>query len=172
VLDLLAKSGGQKILGGDHDQEKIELTVLKDVPIDDPLVKEEIFGPILPIVPVESVDEAYTILRDSPSPLVVYLFTNQSELREKFLRGVRSGSLVQNDCVQQLDVPEMPFGGIGESGYGTWFGKHSFDMFTHRKGFMNVPPEVEPFLEGRYPPYKSSALQMFEEMMRAPLPSL
>jgi len=104
--------------------------------------------------------------------LVTYLFTNQEELREKFLRGVRCGSLIQNDCVQQLDVPELPFGGLGESGYGTYSGKHSFDTFSHKKSFMNVPSEVEPMLEIRYPPYKQSSLSNLEQMLCAPLPEL
>lgn len=172
ILDLLGSSKGVKIFGGGHTEDKIELTILKDVPVDDPLVKEEIFGPLLPIVPVESVDEAYDIIRRSPSPLVTYLFTNKQELREKFLRGVRSGSLIQNDCVQQLDVPELPFGGVGGSGYGAYLGKHSFGMFTHNKSFMNVPSEVEPMLELRYTPYKESTLSIFEEMLHAPLPKL
>ncbi|KAF9654393.1 ALDH-like protein [Thelephora ganbajun] len=141
LLDLLANSEGHKILGGGHNEGKIELTILKDVPADDPLVKD-------------------------PSPLVAYLFTNQQELRDKFLREVRCGSLVQNDCVQQLEVPELLLGGVGESGYGVYGGKHTFDMF------MDVPSEVEPSLEIRSSPYRQSSLSFFEEMMRAPLPEL
>ncbi|KAL1695005.1 Aldehyde/histidinol dehydrogenase [Schizophyllum commune] len=125
-------------------------TIVRDVGLGDALMKGEIFGPILPIVPVDDaspsakedtanrhqdnkgdcVTAAIHIINSHPAPLVIYVFTERESVRERFLHSTRSGTLVLNDCLQQLAVYEMPFGGVGESGSGSWFGKATFDTFT------------------------------------------
>ncbi|KAL1680556.1 Aldehyde/histidinol dehydrogenase [Schizophyllum commune] len=135
-------------------------TIVRDVGLGDALMKGEIFGPIVPIVPIDDdshacasapgadnasasaalkgnkgdcVTEAIHIITSHPAPLVIYVFTERQGVRERFLQSTRSGTLVLNDCVQQLAVYEMPFGGVGESGSGSWFGKATFDTFTDRR---------------------------------------
>ncbi|KAI0777351.1 aldehyde dehydrogenase [Trametes elegans] len=160
LVDLLNKTKGKVVLGGEvHKDKSISPTILKDVPEDDVLMGEEIFGPFLPIIAVDDVDHAIRVINSKPIPLVIYLFTNQDELKDKFLQQTRSGQLVLNDVIMQLCVHEMPFGGQGESGYGMWFGKTTFDTFTHFRGCINVPPAQEPFLQSRYRPYTDAKYQ-------------
>ncbi|KAJ3002354.1 hypothetical protein NUW54_g5890 [Trametes sanguinea] len=153
-LMLLNRTKGKVVLGGEiHKDKSISPTILTGVPEDDILMDEEIFAPFLPIIAVDDIDHAIRVINSKPIPLVIYLFTNQEELKNKFLLRTRSGQLVLNDTMMQLVVHEMPFGGQGESGYGMWFGKTSFDVFTHFRGVINVPNEHEPFLQARYRPY-------------------
>ncbi|OSD02650.1 aldehyde dehydrogenase [Trametes coccinea BRFM310] len=154
LVDLLNRTKGKVVLGGEiHKDKSISPTILTGVPEDDVLMDEEIFAPFLPIIAVDDMDHAIRVINSKPIPLVIYLFTNQEELKQKFLQRTRSGQLVLNDTIMQLVVHEMPFGGQGESGYGMWFGKTSFDVFTHFRGVINVPNEHEPFLQARYRPY-------------------
>ncbi|KAM5541774.1 hypothetical protein V8D89_004503 [Ganoderma adspersum] len=154
LVDILRRTKGKVVFGGEIREDKsIAPTILTDVPVDDILMEEEIFGPFLPIIPVDDIDEAIRVLNSKPSPLVIYLFTNQEDLKYKFLKRTRSGQLVLNDTVMQLVAHEMPFGGQGESGYGMWFGKATFDTFTHFRGTITVPFSEEKGFEGRYRPY-------------------
>ncbi|PIL27803.1 hypothetical protein GSI_10957 [Ganoderma sinense ZZ0214-1] len=149
LVDLLRRTKGRVVFGGEIREDKsIGPTILTDVPVDDVLMEEEIFGPFLPIIPVDSIDEAIQVLNSKPSPLVIYLFTNQDDLKYKFLERTKSGQLVLNDTIMQLVAHEMPFGGQGESGYGMWFGKATFDLFTHSRGSITVPFSEEQFFEG------------------------
>ncbi|PSR73048.1 hypothetical protein PHLCEN_2v11089, partial [Hermanssonia centrifuga] len=138
---LLARTKGEIILGGkvDENLRRIAPTVVTNVKLDDPLMEEEIFGPILPIIEVENTEEAVQIVGDRPSPLVMYVFTDSEDLKQKLLNRTNSGTLVLNDTFMQLSVHEMPFGGHGDSGYGAYFGKSSFDIFTHERSYINVP---------------------------------
>ncbi|KAI0694525.1 Aldehyde/histidinol dehydrogenase [Cytidiella melzeri] len=154
LMNLILTTKGTVLTGGVGDfRRRIATTVVGDVKLDDPLMEEEIFGPILPIVEVEDVDEAISIVADRHSPLVVYVFSNDEEVKQKCLERTSSGSLIFNDTVWQIVVHEMPFGGIGESGYGSYFSKNTFDVFTHRRSYCNMPAELEPFIGHRYPPY-------------------
>ncbi|KAM5541773.1 hypothetical protein V8D89_004502 [Ganoderma adspersum] len=154
LVDLLRQTKGKVVFGGEIREDKsIAPTVLVDVPLNDVLMEEEIFGPILPIIAVDDVDEAIEIVNSDASPLVIYVFTNQEDLKYTFLERTKSGQLVLNDTIMQLVVHEMPFSGQGESGYGMWFGKSTFDAFTHFRGTINVPFSEEKGLEGRYRPY-------------------
>ncbi|KAI0674632.1 aldehyde dehydrogenase [Trametes maxima] len=147
LVGLLERTKGTVVIGGEVDGDRsIVPTVLTDVPADDALMNEEIFGPILPIVAVDDMDHAIRVIDSKPTPLVIYLFTTENALKEKFLKETRSGQLILNDVVMQLCVHEMPFGGQGESGC-------NFDTFTHFRGSINVPHVQEPHLLGRYRPY-------------------
>ncbi|KAI8986613.1 aldehyde dehydrogenase [Trametes punicea] len=161
LVDLLNRTKGKIVLGGEvHKDKSISPTVLTDVPEDDVLMDEEIFAPYLPIVAVDDVDHAIRIINSKPIPLVIYVFTNQEQLKDRFLQQTRSGQLVLNDTVMQLVVHEMPFGGQGESGYGAWFGKTTFDVFTHSRGVLSVPIAQEPFLQMRYRPYTQDKYEL------------
>ncbi|EIW51640.1 aldehyde dehydrogenase [Trametes versicolor FP-101664 SS1] len=157
LVDMLKRTKGKIAFGGEtHGQKGITPTVLTDVPEDDVLMEEEIFGPILPIIAVDAVDHAIRVINSKPTPLVIYLFTDKEEIKQKFLQRTQSGQLVQNDVVMQLAVNEMPFGGQGESGC-----KYtaSFDTFTHLRGYINISSAQEPFLQGRYRPYTDDKYQ-------------
>ncbi|KAJ7909225.1 Aldehyde/histidinol dehydrogenase [Mycena leptocephala] len=160
LTELLRRTKGNVVHGGSSEgTRRIDPTLVADVGLDDVLMEDEIFGPIIPIVPVDDVNEAIEIIRGRPSPLVIYVFTDSEETKNKFLESTSSGTLVLNDTFTQLGVYEMPFGGQGESGYGSYMGKSSFNTFVHRRSYINVPPAAEPFLQLRYPPYTEEALQ-------------
>ncbi|KAH9849041.1 aldehyde dehydrogenase [Lenzites betulinus] len=180
LVDLLKRTKGKPIFGGEvHEGIRLAPTVLRDVGEDDVLMEEEIFGPILPIVAVEDIDDAIRVVNSKSSPLVIYLFTDKEEIQNKFIHQTLSGELVFNDVVMQLAgqfwmyyrvspqgltnilVTELPFGGVGESGYGAWAGKNSFDTFSHYRGSINITNALEPHLQGRYRPYTEDKYQFF-----------
>jgi aldehyde dehydrogenase (NAD+) len=154
---LIADTKGTIVVGGKSEGKRIAPTIVKDVRIDDVLMEDEIFGPILPIVPVDDVNAALSVIRSLPTPLVVYIFTENETTKDLFLQKTRSGQLILNDTFQQVGIHEMPFGGCGESGYGSYLGKYSFDTFTNLRGSINVPIRAEPFMALRYPPYSEEA---------------
>ncbi|EGN94583.1 hypothetical protein SERLA73DRAFT_188558 [Serpula lacrymans var. lacrymans S7.3] len=161
IQGLLSNTKGSIAVGGGSTGEilRIEPTIVKDVGLQDPLMGEEIFGPVLPIVPVEDIEEAITLIQRGPTPLVLYVFTDSEVTKHKFVHRTQSGQLILNDTFAQLGVYEIPFGGQGDSGYGSYLGKHSFDAFTQRRGFINVPLAAEPYMAFRYPPYTEEAFQ-------------
>jgi len=169
---LLDNSRGEIFIGGGVEGDvKMELTLVKNVALDDVLMEDEIYGPILPIVPVDDIDHAVRVIAERPSPLVLYVFTENEDVKKKFLERTASGTLVLNDTYQQLAVHEMPFGGQGESGYGAWLGKSSFDIFTHLRSYINVPFAADPHMALRYPPYSEDAINVLATFgMRMPLP--
>ncbi|KAJ6598007.1 Aldehyde/histidinol dehydrogenase [Mycena sp. CBHHK59/15] len=159
LLDLLSRTQGDIVHGGKSEgTRRIEPTLVANVTLKDCLMEDEIFGPIIPIVPVDDVQHAIQIIGGRSTPLVIYVFTENEAIKKEFLDSTRSGTLVLNDTFSQLGVHEMPFGGQGESGYGSYLGKFSFNTFVHRRSYINVPPE-QPFLECRYPPYTEEAFQ-------------
>lgn len=172
VKNLIEETRGDIILGGKSDDNlRVALTVVAGVKLDDPLMEEEIFGPILPIVEVEDVHEAIQIVADRPYPLVVYTFTNSNDVKEEVFSKTNSGTVVLNDTQIQLAVYEMPFGGHGGSGYGAYMGKDSYDIFTHRRGYINVPTEFEPFYAFRYLPYTEQSYKVMTAAARVDIPS-
>ncbi len=130
----------------------IEPTILTDVPLTAPVMEEEIFGPILPVIDFTDFEETLAFLRDRPSPLALYLFTKDQRTRQRLAAETRSGGICVNDTVVHLLGKDLPFGGVGESGMGAYHGRASFACFTHSK------PVVERSLWGdpgwRYPPFR------------------
>ncbi|KAJ7159316.1 aldehyde dehydrogenase [Mycena crocata] len=149
LMNLLERTKGKVVSGGKSKGLKIEVTVVKDVAAAD----SEIFGPILPIIPVNTIQDAVEFVRDRPHPLVLYAFTEKAELKQQILQNTLSGSLVFNDTFQQLAVDELPLGGVGESGHGRQLLKYTFEEFSYERGSIDLPKEAEPFLAARYPPY-------------------
>ena len=149
-----AKQNGQIIYGGDTNanEKRICPTIIKIQDRSDPLMQEEIFGPLLPILCVKNLDEAIMGIKLSPKPLALYLFGGSNKEQEKVLSITSSGSVCFNDVVLQAGIPELPFGGIGSSGMGKYHGKASFDNFTHYKSVLKRPFWLD--LNFRYPPYK------------------
>ncbi|KAI5118782.1 hypothetical protein M0805_005012 [Coniferiporia weirii] len=172
VRSLLSQSKGEIVLGGDVDEARLKLvpTVVADVKADDALMQEEIFGPVLPIVPVEDLEEAIDFINEREHPLAFYAFTNDPVLKQRLVDETLSGSLIFNDTFDQLSSNELPFTGVGESGYGYQVMKYGFDEFTHHRASLDVPAEIEPHLSVRYPPYTSDKLAIMSGNVYLPIP--
>jgi aldehyde dehydrogenase (NAD+) len=145
-------SAGRIVCGGEHDAGELYLapTILADVPWDSPVMQEEIFGPILPVLAFDRLDEALALLARRPTPLAVYLFTRDRATQERVLAETRSGGVCLNDTVVHLLSKELPFGGLGESGMGAYHGRAAFDAFSHYRSV--VRRTFFPDFRMRYPP--------------------
>ncbi|XP_066339443.1 aldehyde dehydrogenase family 3 member H1-like [Miscanthus floridulus] len=141
------------VYGGEADEEQLKIapTLLLDVPQDSAIMTGEIFGPLLPIVTVEKIEESFDLINAKPKPLAAYLFTKNKKLQEKFVANVPAGGMLVNDTVLHLTNPYMPFGGVGDSGMGCYHGKFGFDCFSHKKGVLIRGFGGE--ANARYPPY-------------------
>jgi aldehyde dehydrogenase (NAD+) len=146
-------SSGTTAIGGEHDAAKrfIAPTVLRDVMPESPVMQEEIFGPILPILPVDGVDEAIEFVNRREKPLALYVFAQDNSVAKRLLSETSSGGAAVNATMFHVAVPELPFGGVGPSGMGAYHGKASFDTFTHAKSVLRKRPRPDPDLA--YPPY-------------------
>ncbi len=149
-----AKKNGQIIYGGDSNEieKRISPTLIKIENRNDPLMKEELFGPLLPILLIKNLDEAISEFKFLPKPLALYLFGGGDNEQGKILSMTSSGGVCFNDVVLQAGIPELPFGGVGSSGMGKYHGKAGFDNFTHFKSVLKRPFWLD--LNFRYPPYK------------------
>ncbi|KAI0353663.1 aldehyde dehydrogenase [Trametes cingulata] len=157
IKRLVDETKGKIILGGQADVSKryIAPTVVRDVPLDDSLMSEEIFGPVLPLVPVKDVDEAISVIKAREYPLAVYVFSPDKKFQDKVFKNTKSGAAVANETVISAGVPGLPVGGVGPSGYGYYSGKHCFEQFTHYRVSLDNPGWVDKVAFGfRYPPYK------------------
>lgn len=139
--------------GGEWDAHTLRIapTVLRGVSAEDAVMQEEIFGPILPIITVTSIKEAYTFVKHRPKPLALYLFTNDNRIEERFLRQLSFGGGCINDTIIHLATSEMGFGGVGNSGMGAYHGKKSFETFSHEKSIVKKFTWLD--LPMRYQPY-------------------
>jgi aldehyde dehydrogenase (NAD+) len=126
-------------------------TVLRDVAPDSPVMTEEIFGPILPVLPVADVDEAIDFVNERDRPLALYVFSEAGAVQRRVLEQTSSGGACVNATVMHVAVPELPFGGVGASGMGAYHGKASFDVFSHRKSVLVKSTRLDPKIA--YPPY-------------------
>ncbi|MGF3076485.1 aldehyde dehydrogenase [Facklamia sp. P12955] len=147
---------GKVIYGGQKNDEthQINITLMEDVSWKDPIMQEEIFGPILPIITYKTIDEAMDHIKARPKPLALYLFTKEKDIERKVLTEVSFGGGAINETVTHLATPYMGFGGVGESGMGSYNGKNSIDTFSHSKSILKKSNWLD--LPFRYPPYKTS----------------
>lgn len=150
--------------GGESNFEtlKIEPTILDNISWDDKIMQEEIFGPILPILTYENLDEVIEIIEQKPHPLACYIFSNNKNNINKITNILRYGGGCINDVVVHLATPQMPFGGFGESGMGSYHGKFGFDVFSHKKSILDKKTWFD--LPMRYQPYNgfySKLLKLF-----------
>ncbi|MFE8992838.1 aldehyde dehydrogenase family protein [Streptomyces collinus] len=132
---------GRTVVGGTSDRaaKYIAPTVLADVSPDAPVMREEIFGPILPIVTVPGLDEAIDFINDRDKPLALYVFTESDGTRRRFAAETSSGGLGHGLPLAHLTVSDLPFGGVGESGMGNYHGRYSIETFSHRKAVLDKP---------------------------------
>ncbi|MEU6385953.1 aldehyde dehydrogenase family protein [Streptomyces bauhiniae] len=139
-LSGLLDSGRVAVGGGsDRTHKYIAPTVLADVAPDAPVMREEIFGPILPIVTVPDLDAAVDFINDRDKPLALYVFTDSDSTRDRIAAETSSGGLGHGLPLAHLTVSDLPFGGVGESGMGNYHGRYSLDTFSHRKAVLSKP---------------------------------
>ncbi|KAL8167226.1 hypothetical protein V2J09_008725 [Rumex salicifolius] len=132
------KASGKIVFGGQRDETRLKIapTILLDVPEDAVIMNEEIFGPLLPIVTVDQIEESFDLICSKPKPLAAYLFSNNKKLKHEFVTKISAGGICINDIGIHLVVPGLPFGGVGESGMDAYHGKFSFDAFSHKKAVL------------------------------------
>ena len=158
---------GQKtVFGGEGDAEalKIAPTLLEDVDPESPVMKEEIFGPVLPMIAYDSFEEAVSFIRKRPKPLALYIFSrNREHIRTVQERLTYGGGCV-NDVVVHLSNPSMPFGGVGESGMGSYHARQGFNTFTHEKSILSKGLWLD--LPVRYAPYDNRLVRLLRLLMK------
>ena len=144
---------GTVAVGGETDptDRYIAPTVLVDVPLDSPIMQEEIFGPILPVLEVDSVQAVIDWVNNHPRPLGLYVFAEDEDVAERILDNTESGDASVNDCSVHPLVPELPFGGVGNSGMGKYHGRYGFEAFTNARGVLYHGAKLDPGV--KYPPY-------------------
>lgn len=142
------------VFGGhsDEDERYIEPTLLDHVTSDSAIMQEEIFGPILPILTYQSLDEAIAFIHQRPKPLSLYLFSEDENATQRVINELSFGGGAINDTLMHLANPKLPFGGVGASGMGRYHGKYSFDTFTHEKSYIFKSTRLESGVH--LPPYK------------------
>lgn len=156
---------GKVLYGGKTEASTnyIEPTLLEDINIDSAIMGEEIFGPVLPIITYKTFEEAKAIIIRNPNPLAFYVFTNDKQKEEKWLSEISFGGGCVNNASWHLTNFNLPFGGRGNSGIGSYHGKYSFDVFSHKKAVMKTPTWFDPAI--KYPPFKGK-LNLFKKIIR------
>lgn len=146
------------------DQLRIAPTIMDHVGPTDPIMQDEIFGPILPILTVNSAEEAFHFIQVRPHPLALYLFTENDSEKERFMTGLQFGGGCINDTISHLAAHNLPFGGVGASGMGAYHGKDSFLTFSHPKSIVERRTWLD--IPLRYPPYIGWKKEMIEKYLR------
>lgn len=156
---------GTVAVGGRSDpaERYIEPTVLTGVDPDSPVMREEIFGPLLPILRTDDLEAAITHVRSGDKPLAAYLFSKDKAAQRRFLDTVSAGSVCLNDVIMFSAVPELPFGGVGESGMGAYKGENGFRNFSHLKAVMRRG--IWPDVPLRYAPYSDSKFNFLKKLL-------
>ena len=156
---------GKVVHGGKTDKNKlyIEPTLMTDVSVDNAIMRDEIFGPILPIISFDTMDEALSIIAKNKNPLAFYIFTSTKEKEKRWLNAVAFGGGCVNNASWHLTNHNLPFGGRGFSGTGHYHGKYSFDTFSHKKAIMKTPTWFDPSV--KYPPFKGK-MKLFKWVIR------
>lgn len=159
------KVSSKIVYGGERDSANLRIapTILLDVPRDSLIMTEEIFGPLLPIITVDKLEDSFDVINSGTKPLAAYLFTNDKKLKQKFVMTVSAGGLVVNDTTVHVAVHTLPFGGVGESGIGAYHGKFSFDAFSHKKAVLYRSLAGDAAI--RYPPYTDGKLRLLKAMI-------
>ncbi|TQK29736.1 aldehyde dehydrogenase family protein [Arthrobacter sp. SLBN-53] len=161
----VAATEGEVVIGGGSNPDALTLdaTVVVDPSLTEPLMTDEIFGPVLPIVTVQNLDEAIQFVNARPKPLAAYLFTKAKAVRERVIREVSSGGMVVNHLIFHFATTKLPFGGVGPSGTGAYHGRYGFEEFSHRKSVLTKPtrPDLGKLI---YPPYTDKAWKLARKL--------
>lgn len=154
---------GKIIQGGQTDREDLYIapTLITDVDLASPLMQEEIFGPILPILEYQNLSEAIALINSRPKPLALYVFSRDQQIQQQVLMNTSSGGVCLNDTIMHIGVNDLPFGGVGDSGIGSYHGKTSFDTFSHQKSVLQKTFWFD--FNWRYAPY-ADKLDLFKKL--------
>ena len=165
LVGLLDSHGGRMVFGGGHDRDAltIEPTVIVDPDLDSDLMTTEIFGPILPVVTVASLDDAIRHVNAGSKPLADYVFTGSRRTAERVTAEVPSGATVINHAMMHCLIPQLPFGGVGTSGMGAYHGKWGFEAFSHRKSVLSKTFKPDPSI--MYPPYSEREQKILRKLL-------
>jgi aldehyde dehydrogenase (NAD+) len=157
---------GNVVTGGLKDLEKryFSPTIISDVRQDDPIMKEEVFGPLLPVIDFEDLSEVYQIIERNPKPLATYIFSRNKRLIREFLARTQAGTASVNDTVMQIASPYLPYGGVGSSGIGRYHGKRSFDTFSNHRSVLVKSNLLD--MPVRYPPYTDLKTRIVSFLLR------
>jgi len=150
------------ILGGASDMKQLKIApaIFPNARFSDEIMKEEIFGPILPVISYTSLDEAVQKVKHRPKPLALYIFSNSKCFQNKVTSSISSGGVCINDVVMHVANENLPFGGVGSSGMGNYHGYYSFKTFSHTRGILKNKNYMDmPF---RYPPYKKETMKLIK----------
>lgn len=163
-LKALLGSGTIVIGGQVNDTDRyLAPTVLDNVNWNDGVMESEIFGPILPILTYDNLDNAIALVNQRPKPLALYIFSKSNNVQKNIVNGISSGGVCINDTVLQVSVGNLPFGGVGDSGTGSYHGKASFDTFSHDRSFLKRSILFD--LDWRYAPYTDDRLKFFKKIV-------
>jgi aldehyde dehydrogenase (NAD+) len=154
------------VYGGQYDIEDLYIapTIMEPITWQDKIMEDEIFGPILPILEFEDLDEVISQINRRPKPLALYLFAESKGVEQRIMEGISFGGGCVNDTISHLVSPHMPFGGVGSSGMGSYHGKKSFDTFTHEKSVLVRPAGMS--LKFLYPPYSKNKLRLIKRFLK------
>ena len=163
LVSLISTTDGKVVTGGRSDGAtlRIEPTLIVDPSPTDPVMADEIFGPLLPVLTVESLDQAVQFVNSRPKPLALYVFAS-GQLGRDLIDRIPSGGAVINHVAMHCLVPALPFGGVGASGMGAYHGKWGFDTLSHRRAVLSKPARPDPRLV--YPPYSQRALTIMRRL--------
>lgn len=156
---------GNIVFGGDISREEkyISPTIITDIHSNSNLLSQEIFGPILPIIEFEDLDATLEDLRRKPKPLALYIFSNSKSTQNKILSKISSGGVCINDTIMHITPNNLPFGGVGNSGMGSYHGKKSFETFSHQRSVLNRKTYFD--LSLRYPPFTEKTIKIVKKIM-------
>ncbi len=154
---------GSAVIGGETDANTkyIAPTVLADVNISAPVMQDEIFGPILPMIEIDNVAEAIAFINAKPHPLALYVFSEDDRAIDAVIERTTAGGVTVNGTILHISNPNLPFGGVGESGMGAYHGKSSIDIFQHRKPVLRKSTKVDPSIA--YPPYTDKKMKLIRK---------
>lgn len=154
---------GSAVIGGEIDvnTKYIAPTVLADVNISAPVMQDEIFGPILPMIEIDNVAEAIAFINAKPHPLALYVFSEDDRAIDAVIERTTAGGVTVNGTILHISNPNLPFGGVGESGMGAYHGKSSIDIFQHRKPVLRKSTKVDPSIA--YPPYTEKKMKLIRK---------
>lgn len=157
--------GHQIRYGKERDKSILSFppTLLDNVKWDDKIMQDEIFGPILPIIEYDQIDDIIQVINEQAKPLALYLFTESKDIEQQVLRDVSFGGGCINDTIFQLGTPYLPFGGVGDSGMGSYHGKASFDTFSHKKSVLKQTTAFD--FSVRYP-HKKHSLSLIKRFFK------
>ena len=156
---------GDIVVGGETVAEEryIAPTVIDNVSLEHPVMADEVFGPILPVLEYEELAKAISIVNDQPKPLALYFFSENRQKQRKVLESTASEGGCINDTVAHFSHSLLPFGGVGASGFGSYHGKASFDAFSHEKSILRKSTLFDIAL--RYPPY-AGKLKLVKRLLK------